>query len=96
MVIQQLRGPNFTQFLSTWTKHGQKASQPTFFLIRSELMVLFNYEFFRKSSAQWYEIAGFFFQMLSLWTFKGPPPTPWVDKRGLFADPLPSFCPRSC
>ena len=24
-----------------------------------------------------------------MWTFKGPPP--WVDKRGLLADPLPPF-----
>ena len=32
---------------------------------------------------------------MSTWTFKGPPP--WVDKRGLLADPpSPSSCPRSC
>ena len=44
-----------------------------------------------KSSAEQYEILseiGGFFQILVNVDIQGTPP-PWVDKRGLLADPLP-------
>ena len=53
---------------STWTKYGHKPP----------LQVWINDDVQHdcKSSAQRYEIAGFFLQMSSTWTFKGPPPPP--------------------
>ena len=59
-------------------------------------MMFFDYELMktdvqhgRKSSAQWYEIAGLFFKCCQHEHSR-------VEKRGLFADPpSPPSCPRS-